>query len=481
MLHIKLGRPHFAPQDWCIRTALFLAKPMAFLLVLLLAGVPPLWASEIDRGEYLARAADCIGCHTSEPSRPLAGGYRVPTPFGEVYSTNISPDRDTGIGLYTDDEFVSAVQEGKRRDGADLYPAMPYDSFAQMSREDLLAIKAYLFAQPPMHQPRPDNILPFPFSQRAIVKFWKIANWRGGGFAPDPSRDDEWNRGAYLVEVLGHCGACHTPRNMTLGMDRQKNLAGGSAGIWQAYNITSDPTAGVGGWSDAELGRFLKTGALPGKSYAGGPMAETVTNSLSHLPDGDIRAIVAYLRSVPAQAGEEKQPRSSRQGIAASAGPDGQNVPHGNITSDGAGLYASLCADCHGPDGRGSADGGFPSLVHNTTTGAPTSQNVVMTILYGVQAGGVAGRPSMAAFADWLDDGQVASLANYVFAHFGNPEVNVAASDVRQMRAGAQTPETLMLICVEALVAACAALLLLCVWLLVRRYLGRLLPGYVRA
>ncbi|MER9326829.1 cytochrome c [Mesorhizobium sp. M0587] len=421
-----------------------------------------------------------MGCHTSNPSRPFAGGYRVPTPFGDVYSTNITPDLDTGIGRYSADEFVRAVQEGVRRDGADLYPAMPYDSFARMSREDVLAIRAYLLAQAPISQPRPQNILPFPFDQRWALGLWKLANFHTGSFVPDRNQTEAWNRGAYLVEVLGHCGACHTPRNMTFGMDEDRRLAGGTAGIWQAFNITSDKTAGIGGWSDDELFRFLKTGATPGKAYAGGPMAETIMNSLQHLSDDDIHAMVAYLKDVPAQSGDEKQPRFSWSNPAAVIIDAGMKdkVP-GSGTSASDDLYRSLCSGCHGMDGGGSPDGSYPSLTRNTTLGAAAAENAVMTILTGVKAGDVAGRKSMAAFGGWLDDGQVANLANYVTARFGNPEVSVTAADVRQMRAGSTTAQTVMLLVAKALVAGGAGFVLGLLLLLARR-LGRgAIPGKV--
>lgn len=427
-----------------------------------------LWANEIQKGEYLARAADCVGCHTSNPSRPFAGGYRVPTPFGDVYSTNITPDPDTGIGRYSADEFVRAVQKGIRRGGADLYPAMPYDSFAAMSREDVLAVRAYLLAQPAISQPRPQNILPFPFNQRWILVLWKLANLRTGNFTPDPSRTAGWNRGAYLVEVLGHCGACHTPRNTTFGMDENRKLAGGTAGIWQAFNITGDKIAGVGGWSDEELFRFLKTGAVPGKAYAGGPMAETVMNSVQHLSDEDIHAMVAYLRDVPAQPGDERQPRFSWGDAPVTAGGAGAKT-QGSGSTDGDTLYRSLCSGCHGMNGSGSPDGSYPSLIHNTALGAATPENVVMTILEGIKAGDVAGRKSMAAFSGWLDDGQVAALANYVTARFGNPDLSVTAADVRQMRAGSTTSQTIMVLVAQSLVVGGAVLMLGLLLLLARR------------
>ncbi|MER8752389.1 cytochrome c [Mesorhizobium sp. M1050] len=428
-------------------------------------------ADEIQKGEYLARAADCVGCHTSNPSRPFAGGYRVPTPFGDVYSTNITPDLDTGIGRYSADEFVRAVREGVRRDGADLYPAMPFDSFARMTREDVLAIRAYLLTQVPIAQPRPSNILPFPFNQRWALGLWKLANVHVGGFAPDRSRTGAWNRGSYLVEVLGHCGACHTPRNTTFGMDEDRKLAGGTAGIWQAFNITNDKIAGIGSWSDDELFRFLKTGAVPGKAYAGGPMAETVMNSLQHLSDDDIRAMVTYLRDVPAQSGEEKRPRFAWSNPpVATANDSSRTTAQGSGNSAGADLYRSLCAGCHGGNGEGSADGSYPSLTRNSVLGAAAPENVVMTILAGVRAGDVAGRKSMAAFGDWLDDSQVTSLANYVTARFGNPEVSVTAADVRQMRAGSTTEQTVMLLAAQALVAGGAGFMLVLAFLLARRH-----------
>ncbi|WP_292320742.1 cytochrome c [Mesorhizobium sp.] len=426
-------------------------------------------ANEIQKGEYLTRAADCVGCHTSNPSRRFAGGYRVPTPFGDVYSTNISPDQDTGIGRYSEDEFVRAVREGVRRDGTDLYPAMPYDSFARMSREDVLAIRTYLLAQTPIIQPRPQNTLPFPFNQRWALGLWKLANYRPGSFTPDRSRSQAWNRGAYLVDVLGHCGACHTPRNVTFGEDEDRKLAGGAAGIWQAFNITGDKTTGIGGWSDDELFRFLKTGAAPGKAYASGPMAETVMNSLQHLSDDDIRAIVAYVRDVPRQSGDEHQPRFSWSGTTTASAAKPGNVAQGS-TSTAGDLYGSLCSGCHGLDGSGSPDSSNASLTHNSTLGAATPENVVMTVLTGVKAGDVAGRKSMAAFADWLDDGQVASLANYVIARFGNPEVSVTAADVRQMRAGSTTEQAVILLAGQALVITGAGLSLGLLLLLARRF-----------
>ncbi|WP_164895609.1 c-type cytochrome [Mesorhizobium sp. M7A.F.Ca.MR.176.00.0.0] len=230
-------------------------------------------------------------------------------------------------------------------------------------------------------------------------------------------------------------------------------------------NITSDKIAGVGGWGNEELSRFLKTGVVPGKAYAGGPMAETVMNSLQHLSDDDIQAIVAYLRDVPAQPGDEKQPRFT-WGNAAAAAADGdagtEGMTQGSGTATGDDLYRSLFSTCHGANGGGSSDGSYRSLTSNSTPGAATPEDVVMTILEGVKAGDVAGRQSMAAFGGWLDDGQVAALANYVTARFGNPDLSVTAADVRQMRAGTTTSQTIIILAVQSLVAGAAVLMLAC-------------------
>jgi mono/diheme cytochrome c family protein len=261
-------------------------------------------------------------------------------------------------------------------------------------------------------------------------------------------------------------------------MDENRKLAGGNAGIWQAFNITSDKVAGVGGWSDEELFRFLKTGAVPGKAYAGGPMAETVMNSLQHLSDDDIQAIVAYLRNVPPQPGGERQPRFSWGNVpAVSSDADADTQTLGSGSTDGDSLYRSLCSGCHGMNGGGSPDGSYPSLTRNSTVGAATPEDVVMTILEGVKAGDVAGRKSMAAFSGWLDDGQVATLANYVTARFGNPDLSTTAADVRQMRAGSTTGQTVMLLAAQAMAMGGAGLLVGLLFLLARR----LRPSHVRA
>jgi mono/diheme cytochrome c family protein len=345
----------------------------------------------IDRGQYLATAADCGGCHTVDPAKPMAGGYAVPTPLGAIYTPNITADAKTGIGSWTDEDFVRALQQGIGKNGEHLYPAFPYDSYTLLSRADILAIKAYLFSLKPIRSVTPANRLMFPFNHRWLLWGWKLLNFTPRRFEPDPGRSLQWNRGAYLVEALEHCGTCHTPRNLTLGVERGRALAGGDAGAWQAYNISADPVSGIGLWNDAELRSYLVTGKAPGKGYAAGPMAEAVEKSLRHLSDPDLSAILVYLRSVrPIRLHGDSKPRfdhgrpakdeMSLRGIA------GVTLSARPVSS--AELFSGECASCHGADGKGSADGYYPSMFHDTVLGARTPNNLILVLLEGVQRQG---------------------------------------------------------------------------------------------
>ncbi len=256
------------------------------------------------RGEYLTKAADCVACHTVAGSgKPFAGGVAFRLPFGTIYSTNITADDETGIGRWSDDEFVRAVREGVRKGGRHLYPAFPYTSYTQLSRDDVLAIKSYLFSLPNMRQANRPNTLRFPFNQRWVMGFWNAFFFKSQRFAADPSKSAQWNRGAYLATALGHCGECHTPRNFGFGLEQGKALAGEELQGWRAYNITSDPKYGIGSWSDDEIAQYLNTGHADGRGSAAGPMGEAVAHSLQYLNPEDTAALVVYLRSVPAQTG----------------------------------------------------------------------------------------------------------------------------------------------------------------------------------
>src|SRR3984885_3634711 len=256
-------------------------------------------ASLVERGAYLARAADCMVCHTTQGGKPYAGGLGFKLPFGTLYSTNITPDKETGIGNYSDAEFLNAVHRGIRRDGRPLYPAMPFASYTYMTDADALAIKAYLFSLAPIHAPSRKNQLAFPFNQRWAVGTWSWFFNADTRFQPNTDKSPAWNRGAYLAEALAHCGECHTPRNLAFAFDNRNKFAGALTGGWRAYNITGDRDTGIGAWSDADLFAYLAQGHATGHGTASGQMGEAVDNGFAYTTPDDLHAIVAYVRSVP--------------------------------------------------------------------------------------------------------------------------------------------------------------------------------------
>ncbi|WP_144107881.1 c-type cytochrome [Paraburkholderia sp. BCC1886] len=396
-------------------------------------------SEQLKHGEYLARAADCIACHTSNRSEPFAGGVPFNLPFGTIYSTNITPDSTNGIGGLSDAEFISAVREGRSKDGKRLYPAMPYTSYTQMTDADILAIRAYLRTVAPIAKPAPANTLGFPFNQRWAMVFWNLFNFSSGRYQPDATKSVEWNRGAYLVGALAHCQECHTPRNFMQGLSG-KSLAGAQLGNWTAYNITPDRTAGIGGWSEAELIAYLRDGAVPGKANAAGPMAEVVENSTRFLTPEDLKAMAVYLRSVPAHNAGETQPRFAYGSPIQSVNQirnQALTVLGGGAPADGRTLYNGNCASCHGWQGNGvggAAAGAYPSLLHNSAVGAATPDNLTMVVLHGVSRQTNAGHVVMPDFADQLSDADVATLVNFVSSQFGNPAATTSAQKVSKMR-----------------------------------------------
>ncbi|KPC49873.1 cytochrome c [Amantichitinum ursilacus] len=390
----------------------------------------------IKRGEYLARAADCFACHTADKTRPLAGGYGIDSPFGTIYTPNITPDKETGIGNWSDDEFYRALHNGIGKHGEQLYPAFPYRAFTLMPRDDVMAIKAYLFAQPPIHYTPPPTQLPFPFNQRWLMLGWKMFNFREGEFKPEPGKDETWNRGAYLVEGLAHCQECHTPRTLTMGLNADKAFGGGRIGNWHAFNISSDKTSGVGGWSDEELIQYLHTGKADGRAAAAGGMAEAVEDSLRYLSPEDLKAIVGYLRSVPPVHNPKDNQSRSTWGKAANdevslRGKAG--ITASNDASGGAELFSANCASCHNPSGAGSSDGYYPSLFHNSTVGAQNPANLALVLLNGVHRDMGNQTVFMPSFGDKLTDAQIATLTNYLLERFGNPARTVDAHFVKRL------------------------------------------------
>src|SRR6202050_5497723 len=239
-------------------------------------------ASLVERGADLARAADCMVCHTMQGGKEYAGGLGFKLPFGMLYSTNITPDKETGIGNYTARDFLNSVHRGIRRDGARLYPAMPYTSYTYITDADALAIKAYLFSLPPVHASAPANTLTFPFNQRWAMMFWSELFNPDTRFQPNTSNTAQWNRGSYLAEALAHCGECHTPRNLAFALNNRKKFAGAETAGWHAFNITSDKGTGIGSWSDDEVSAYLVTGHARDHGTAAGPMGEAVDQSFSH-------------------------------------------------------------------------------------------------------------------------------------------------------------------------------------------------------
>jgi mono/diheme cytochrome c family protein len=386
-------------------------------------------ASLIERGQYLARAADCEACHTAEGGEPFAGGRAFVLPFGTLYSTNITPDKETGIGDYTDANFLDAVHKGIAPGNEKLYPAMPFTSYTYMSDADVGAIKAYLFSLKPVHAPDRENSLSFPFNQRSLMGIWALLFNPDKRFEPRPGHDPQWNRGAYLVEAMEHCGECHTPRNLLQALNQRQKFAGTVQAGWRAYNITSDPKSGIGAWSEADLAHYLAMGHADGRGTATGPMGEAVNNSLRYLTQSDITAMVAYLRSVPGvSASDLPEPKASP------APPSFAEGVAPNLDSRGKAVYAGACAGCH--DWTGVS----PVIPYATLTGArsvndPTAINVVQVILSGAHLQTSDSRTAMPSFGSAYSDAEIASLANYVTARFGAQPSAVTAENIAALRA----------------------------------------------
>ncbi len=384
-------------------------------------------ADVIKRGEYLAHAADCIACHTAPGAPAYAGGFAFNLPFGTMYSTNITPDKETGIGNYTDQQFLDALHKGVRADGQQLYPAMSYTSYAYMTDADALAIKAYLFTLPAVHAPARENRLSWPFNQRGLMAAWNLFYKSDERFRPNPAQSAEWNRGAYLAEAMGHCGECHTPRNLAYALNNRSKFAGALTAGWRAYNISGDKAAGLGDWTDADLSTYLSTGHADGHGGSAGPMGEATDNSLTFLTPGDIHALVVYLRSVPAQQSdlphtmETPAPASHREGATAGMDPRGEQV------------FAGACAACH--DWTGVS----PTSKYATLTGVravndPSATNVAQTIINGVNRQTAEGTIFMPGFGEAYSDDDIAAVSNYVTTRFGAQGAHLTANDIASLR-----------------------------------------------
>jgi mono/diheme cytochrome c family protein len=393
-------------------------------------GVPPALANAdvVKRGEYLARAADCVVCHTAQGGgQAYAGGLAIPLPFGTLYSTNITADKEHGIGAYSDADFLNAVQRGIRRDGSRLYPAMPYPSYSYMTDADVLAIKSYLFSLPPAAVANRADTLTFPFNQRWSMIFWSFAFNADSRFAPNTGQSPEWNRGAYIAEALAHCGECHTPRNLAFALDNRKKFAGALTAGWRAYNITSDKGSGIGAWSDDEVFAYLSNGHALGRGTAAGPMGEAVDESFSQMAPADIHALVSYVRTVPAVASSD---------LPATLAPPAPASPKaGGAVADALGkkIFQDACVSCHNWTGV-SAISSFATIAGVRAVNDPTATNVAQIVITGTTRHTPDGVVSMPAFGSIYSDTEIAAVANYVTARFGSEKSQIADKDIAALR-----------------------------------------------
>jgi mono/diheme cytochrome c family protein len=422
----------------------------------------------VKQGEYLAKAGDCVACHTAPQGKPFAGGLSLSTPLGNIVSTNITPSKTHGIGNYTLEQFSAALRRGIRADGQHLYPAMPYTSYTQVTDDDVKALYAYFMqGVTPVDESPPVAALPFPFNVRLSMAVWNLLFLDHGPFVPDASKGVEWNRGAYLVRGLAHCSTCHTPRNVLMAENGSMGLAGSVVGTWYAPNVSSDPVSGIGSWSEAQIADYLRTGHVIDRAQAAGPMAEAVDNSLSHLNPGDLSAMAAYLKSTPPirHAGDVQAahtwggPKGSFDEIRGVALPADANQMSGPQ------LYDAYCASCHQAKGQGAGQGidgpGLPSLFHNTALGHANTNNLVMVMLEGVHRQASAPDVLMPAFGNLLSDQQITTLGNYLLTQYGNPQAHVTVEQVTTLRAGGEASPLVLIARAGLVVAAVIVLILL--------------------
>lgn len=400
----------------------------------LLAGMSPAAAQStsgagdaalIRQGEYLAHAGDCIACHSDPGGKPFAGGRAMPTPFGTLYSSNISPDREYGIGRWTADQFYAMLHTGRSPDGGLIYPAMPFPAYTKVTRQDSDALFAYLRSVPPAHVPNRPNELDFPYNNRELILGWRTLFFHEGEYQPDATKSAEWNRGAYLVGGLGHCSMCHSPINALGGTSDAQAFQGGLIPMqnWYAPSLTSDKEAGLGEWSLDDIVDLLRKG-VSSKGAVYGPMAEVVFDSLQYLSDDDVRAMAVYLKSL----GEQ----SAAAVAAIAVAPAEQSL----LLDLGLTVYTAQCAGCHGADGRGQAPK-YPPLADNQSIQMTSAVNPIRMVLNGGYPPGTALNPApygMPPFAQTLSDDQVAAVVSYIRTAWGNRGSAVTAQQANALR-----------------------------------------------
>ena len=378
----------------------------------------------IAKGEYLARAGDCVACHTMPAGKEFAGGRAMPTPFGDMYVPNITPDEETGIGAWTADEFYRMMHTGISRDGTLLYPVMPFASYTKVTREDSDAIYAYLMSVPPVKQKSRPHELRFPFNNRELLIGWRTLYFKEGEYRNDPSQSAQWNRGAYLVEGLGHCAMCHTQVNVLGGSSRSKEFEGGMIPNqnWYAPSLTSNREAGLGNWSIQDIKDLLQVG-VSHRSTVYGPMAEVTYNSLQYLNDEDIEAMAVYLKSLP-QRDSEPPPTSQARLVAP------------GVMETGRKIYEKQCALCHGEEGKGYPPG-MPPLAGNQSITMASPVNSIRMVLNGGYAPGTKKNPrpyGMPPFNHILNDDEAAAVVTYIRVAWDNSGTPVTPAQVNALR-----------------------------------------------
>jgi mono/diheme cytochrome c family protein len=375
-------------------------------------------AEMIARGKALVDAGDCYTCHTSDPAKPFAGGVRIDTPFGAITSPNLMPDRETGIGAWSEQDFYRALRSGVAPDGSRYYPAFPYPYFAKLTRDDIFAIRAYLTTLTPTTNKAPPPELRFPLNFRVVMRAWNYLFFRPGILEPDQKKGTDWNRGRYLVETLGHCGACHTPKNVFGADRRNRAFTGGLVGGWFAPRLDAAERSGLASWKIDDIVEYLQSGRNQ-KSHADGPMAEVVVNSTSKMSDADVHAIAVYLKSLP-------------------PGPSEPQVtpPKDSAMASGKAIYDHYCTACHEADGS-SSPGVYPPLNGNALLQSADPSSTIRLILDGAQTVTTPRAPNtgqMPAYARQFSDQEVADITNYIRNSFGNSAPAVSAAQVKKAR-----------------------------------------------
>ncbi len=380
----------------------------------------------VANGEYLARAGDCVACHTAPEGKLFSGGRPMPTPFGTIYTSNITPDAQTGIGRWTADQFYGTMHTGRFPDGGLLYPAMPFGSYTKVTRADSDAIFAYLKSVPPVKQADRPHDLRFPYNNRSLILGWRTLFFSEGEYKPDATKSDDWNRGAYLVGGLGHCGMCHTAINALGGSSESDAFQGGLIPMqnWYAPSLTSNHEAGLGDWSIKDISDLLRTG-VSARGAVYGPMAEVVYNSLQYLSDADTHAMAVYLKGLA---------QGSPPGMPAATVP---NAEGSLLLSLGKTVYDRQCGSCHGPEGQGKPPH-YPPLAGNQSIQMASSVNAVRMVLNGGYPPGTAGNPmpyGMPPFAQSLSDNEVAAVVTHIRTSWGNRGSAVGAAQANELRA----------------------------------------------